>query len=874
MKLKQLLFSFFFILVSLVTALAQPTTCPAPTPGTPNCFQTSRPAGGNPLTNWHPIPNQDCCNAIPLCKPLNIIENGVVIPIGAPTGVVYPGCVAKELPNSTCFANNEKGTTWYKFQIRPLPGGPTAPGSPAGKLRFKIIPKDVLGLPNYNPFTDNGSTGYGNTDYDFLLFKIPNTTADDGAACTLIKGSSAWNTPNSVIANCNWTGTRGPTGLFEPGTGVSAAQGNRFNKPLNVKVGELYYLAIDNFSVNQQGFQVDFRGLEAPDDFTAIVNPPLSDTIRIKEIVNPKCNSQQFTIKFDKPVRCDSVKGSKFTVLGPNAPYTITTMAPQGGCNSGGQNSAFVFTINPFVPGTIMNIIVTDDIRDLCGNKVIVDTGRMQIETTGPFTFKISGKSPSCGITELTVEFEKEVFCDSVKANKFKILNQGTAFGQVTKVRRANGLSCTPTSLDTLFILSFNKAIKDSVNFQLALVGIIRDFCGNPVQPDSLYFRINPFLSLKADPLVVCPKKTTTLTALLGSTFNGYSVDSLAFRWTNLKNNATLVEDDDSTSFAPGGGIVKIKRDLIYPEVVKYQVIVRNKINGCVDTATVPVRFSARPDLKEPPTLTYCYGEDFTFKPVFTNAKSNELKFAWFRKPVTNDTLSKDSMFTQSVVDSIIAKGLEQIYVLQTRFIDTLGGCVANPTEVKIRYGRKIEPVIDLAPEFRNASITPAEFVFGNQSIFTPLKEGARFDWDFGQGSKATINGTGNATTTYTEGKTGGSPYIVSLTAYDTLYATAVQIGKICQNTDTIAVFVQNLIPSLVTANGDGQNDNFYVKGMRPNSFSLKLYNRWGKLVAEQDPFEIDGWNPKDIGAGTYYYILTEKRSGKTLVSWLILNKE
>jgi hypothetical protein len=60
---------------------------------------------------------------------------------------------------------------------------------------------------------------------------------------------------------------------------------------------------------------------------------------------------------------------------------------------------------------------------------------------------------------------------------------------------------------------------------------------------------------------------------------------------------------------------------------------------------------------------------------------------------------------------------------------------------------------------------------------------------------------------------------------------------------------------------------------MRANTFSMKLYNRWGKLVADQDPFSIEGWDPKDVGPGVYYYILTEKRSGKNLVSWLTISK-
>jgi len=123
--------------------------------------------------------------------------------------------------------------------------------------------------------------------------------------------------------------------------------------------------------------------------------------------------------------------------------------------------------------------------------------------------------------------------------------------------------------------------------------------------------------------------------------------------------------------------------------------------------------------------------------------------------------------------------------------------------------------------------------------------------------------------------------FVVKLTAYDSLFATPTSEPKICKNTDQIEIGTQNLIPSLVTSNGDGINDNFYIKGMRPNSFNMKLYDRWGKKVAEQTPFEVNqaeeskgGFDVKDIGPGTYYYILTEIRSGKNLVGWISITKE
>jgi hypothetical protein len=267
-----------FVLGIVIQLQGQTTICPSPLPGAPNCYQTSRPlVNNNVLTNHPPLPFQDCCNALPVCLPLVEIDNGIIIPAGAPTGVLFPGCVQNELPDpgNNCFSNNEKATTWYKFEIQPLPGGPKLLGSPAGKLRFKIIPFDALQDPDYDPFTDNGVQSFGTSDYDFLLFKIPNTISDNQTICNRIKNSPGWNIGNSVIASCNASGVRGPIGLFEPGIGTETSQGPsvRFNRPLNVRVGDLFYLAVENFSLANQGFQIDFRALESIDDSVAIIQP-------------------------------------------------------------------------------------------------------------------------------------------------------------------------------------------------------------------------------------------------------------------------------------------------------------------------------------------------------------------------------------------------------------------------------------------------------------------------------------------------------------------------------------------------------------------------------------------------------------------------
>jgi hypothetical protein len=882
MKHKILLFVLFAFISIAFEAIGQPTNCPAPLPNTPNCFQTSRPNNGNPLVNWPPIPNQDCCNAIPLCQPLNFIDNGVVVPTGAPAGALFPGCVDQELPSdaNTCFSNNEKATTWYKWQIRPLPNGPTAVGAPAGKLRFKIIPLDALADPDYDPFTDQGDApGYGNTDYDFLLFKIPSNLSNDGQICTRIKNSTAFGTANSVIASCNWTGTRGPTGLFEPGTGTDASAGPavRFNRPLDVKVGDVFYLAIDNFSVNQQGFYVDFRGLEAPDDSTAIVNPPPDTLISIAKIENPQCASRQFKMIFNRPVRCDSVQANKFTVTGASPNIVITSIQPEGGCNTGGQDTAFIFTISPDSPDTTLKIVVSSEIKDICGNKVLRDTANMRIEFPKPLIFGITGNQPSCGTAEITVQFAQKVYCDSLKPAKFSVLFGNNFFSKIIKIRRKTG-TCTPGTLDSIYVFTLDRVIKDSLNLSLALNGLIRDKCLAQVAFDTLAFRVNPFLTAKAEPAAVCPNIPTFLSAKLDSTFIGTSTDSLQIQWTNLNTGLDVENDLENVLFDYNQTArtfrLRVVRNLTETQTVNYRAIVTNLSNGCMDTSYVPVIFAARPDLVEKETITPCFGETFEYKPRFNNARLDQLTYFWANKAAPNDTLSKDSVFSQTVTDTLLQNGINQTYVLKVRYLDSLGGCNSDPQEFKVRYGRKIEPKILIDSSLIYASITPADYTFDNGTTFFPAKPNSRFFWDFGQGKTTEVNGLVPVSTVYPEPGKNGAPFMVKLKAVDTLLINPGLIGKICENRDSILVYVQDLVPSLVTSNRDGKNDFFFIEGMRPNTFEMKLYNRWGKEVGEQNPFDhVVGWDPDKVGPGIYYYILTEKRSGKNKVGWLTITR-
>jgi len=72
----------------------------------------------------------------------------------------------------------------------------------------------------------------------------------------------------------------------------------------------------------------------------------------------------------------------------------------------------------------------------------------------------------------------------------------------------------------------------------------------------------------------------------------------------------------------------------------------------------------------------------------------------------------------------------------------------------------------------------------------------------------------------------------------------------------------------IVTANGDGINDVFEIKGVEfcQFTFDVEFYNRWGDKVYESKDYRND-WNgsapsgsvgsSNELPSGTYYYIIT-----------------
>ncbi|MEM8889486.1 MAG: gliding motility-associated C-terminal domain-containing protein, partial [Bacteroidota bacterium] len=73
-------------------------------------------------------------------------------------------------------------------------------------------------------------------------------------------------------------------------------------------------------------------------------------------------------------------------------------------------------------------------------------------------------------------------------------------------------------------------------------------------------------------------------------------------------------------------------------------------------------------------------------------------------------------------------------------------------------------------------------------------------------------------------------------------------------------VFIPGLlIPNVFSPNGDGINDNFRITYDGKEVFTIKVYDRWGRLMFEDENSPVNGWNGvatngQDASDGVYYY--------------------
>ncbi|TAH18467.1 MAG: PKD domain containing protein [Cytophagales bacterium] len=170
----------------------------------------------------------------------------------------------------------------------------------------------------------------------------------------------------------------------------------------------------------------------------------------------------------------------------------------------------------------------------------------------------------------------------------------------------------------------------------------------------------------------------------------------------------------------------------------------------------------------------------------------------------------------------------------------------------------------DTSTLVRVASATTVAFSYSYQDFCDPFPtiklvntspEPANFVWNLGNGQ--IFRGQEPPPFKYTQ----EGNYQVSLQS---------QAGN-CTNQVSQNIAVEKVVfPNVITPNGDGKNEtlifNSPFKGVNGATLKLEVFNRWGKIVYQNDNYQND-WKGEGI-SGMYYYLITSS-DGSTCKVWI-----
>ena len=78
-----------------------------------------------------------------------------------------------------------------------------------------------------------------------------------------------------------------------------------------------------------------------------------------------------------------------------------------------------------------------------------------------------------------------------------------------------------------------------------------------------------------------------------------------------------------------------------------------------------------------------------------------------------------------------------------------------------------------------------------------------------------------------------------------------------CGHTAAVSVIVDPqcaiIVPNVISPNGDGQNDVFFIEGILASRSTVRIFNRWGQVVYEKQNYQND-WRAPGLPDGTYFY--------------------
>jgi gliding motility-associated-like protein len=170
--------------------------------------------------------------------------------------------------------------------------------------------------------------------------------------------------------------------------------------------------------------------------------------------------------------------------------------------------------------------------------------------------------------------------------------------------------------------------------------------------------------------------------------------------------------------------------------------------------------------------------------------------------------------------------------------------------------------VIKAAPQAFAGPDQDLKFTFETQ-MNAELSSSETGEWSLVSGS-GRISDIHSPTTRITELSIGGNSFLWKV------------MNGTCEDTAKVKITVFDLfVPSVITPNGDGKNDNFKVSEFTGKAF-LIIFNRWGNEEYRSENY-LNDWNGrnnkgKELPEDTYFYIL-KFENGKIIKGSVLIKR-
>ena len=394
------------------------------------------------------------------------------------------------------------------------------------------------------------------------------------------------------------------------------------------------------------------------------------------------------------------------------------------------------------------------------------------------------------------------------------------------------------------------RTFADSTNGYTAVVTLDSvGACGNTV---TLQIQIDTlpdiwFKFTEGDEGPYCKNDGSTVTweahPLDDAAFNGIGIESFVGDWLGI---GTTIAGFSTNNPIPKAGL----HEYVYHFT---------DLNGCINQDTLRFDIGASPQDPIGSVTNFCAANFIEGLSLDTSSSTNDTNnaFVWYSNSNLTDSVAEGLSYSPNT----IAIGNVTYYVQQISpqgcksigYGIVEGNIIASPdVEFVVNDVRGIEPFTVDFNNITNQQSTPPAVswewgvyggIFGN-SIDAGTDE--QFSYEFSY----------DATNDPAVGDSGYAQYIVLLKGIN-------EFG--CEDTFKLRIIVdaisELIIPNIFTPNGDGVNDAFSptVDGM--SAYEGRIYNRWGRKVADLDLANPswDGVDPQNqqINDGVYYYVIT-----------------